>query len=246
MSKLLGIFFYSSVLISMASHQLRTPLGNIRWELEGLLRDGVIKDNKVLEKSLRVIYNHDLRLIDLVNNLLNISRIENQRVMDKPEKLNIVSLINEILIESEDQILENKLEIHFHEEEKIMIKYDKKLIREVLSNLITNAVKFNKHGVIVVIKADKKDHKFIFQIANTGRIISQLDQDHIFEKFYRGVAAEDSTFGTGLGLHITKSYIEKWNGKVSFESPVNFSERSMNGQKYKGTIFSVELPVSAK
>jgi PAS domain S-box-containing protein len=245
-AKLIEVDKSKSEFISMASHQLRTPLGNIRWELEGLLKNNLIKDNKNVEKSLKVIYKNDLRLIDLVNNLLNISRIEGQRVMDKPERLNIITVIKDILVESEDQIIDKKLVVHFHEAEEIMITYDKKLIREVLSNLITNAVKFNKSGGIIVIKAEKIDHKFKFQVANTGNFITKLDQEHIFEKFYRGLSTQDNTSGTGLGLHITKSYIEKWNGSILFESPANFSERSMNGQKYKGTIFSVELPVSAK
>ncbi|MDH5533834.1 MAG: PAS domain S-box protein [Candidatus Pacebacteria bacterium] len=245
-ARLIEIDQAKSEFISMASHQLRTPLGNIRWELEGILRDEAIKENKLLSKSLNVIYKHDLRLIDLVNNLLNISRIEGQRVMDKPERLNVIQIIKEVIEESEQSIIESNLEIHFHEAEKLMITYDKKLIREVLSNLITNAIKFNQKNGVVVIKADKNDHKFTFEIANTGPIITKYDQEHIFEKFYRGQETKEYTAGTGLGLHITKSYIEKWNGTISFKSPANFSERSMSGQKYKGTIFSVELPTTVK
>lgn len=246
MSRLIEIDQKKNEFIGMASHQLRTPIGNMRWELEGLMKSKDYKEDEKLISSLKTIYSANLRLIDLVSNLLNISRIEGGKVLDKPVKMDLISMISDIVSGLESKIEDKNLQIRINAPERLSINYDPKLIREVVGNLITNALKFNKKNGLVVIEVVRSGDKFTLRVANTGKTILKSDQEHIFEKFFRGTNILDEVIGTGLGLHICKEYIKKWGGVITFKSPAHFSERSMNSDKYKGTIFRVELPVSVK
>lgn len=246
LAKLVEIDKKKNEFIGMASHQLRTPLGNMRWSIEGLMAAKEYQDDAKLIKSLKDVYSANLRLIDLVSNLLNVSKIESERVMDRPVEMDLTMMIREIIMELNNQIEDKNLQVKLNMPSKMVIKYDPKLLREVIGNLITNAVKFNKQSGMVVIILSRNGAKFRLDVANTGKTIPQADQSKIFQKFFRGSNILDEITGTGLGLHIANEYIKKWGGKISFESPAHFSERSMNSYKYKGTTFSVELPVSAK
>lgn len=181
-----------------------------------------------------------------MGNLLNISRIESHRVKDKPEKVDLVRVIREVVVECNDKIEEQEVKIKLNSPSHFTITYDKELIREVVSNLIANAIKFNKQNGVVVIHLEKHNTKWLLQVANTGLVIPKKDQAHIFERFYRASDVKDKFSGTGLGLHIVQEYAKKWHGNVSFKSPAHFSERSMKGDKLRGTIFTLQLPVSAK
>jgi len=244
MSKLIEIDNKKNEFISMASHQLRTPLGNIRWALESILNSAEYQNNEKLMSKINKIYKTNLRLIKLVGNLLNISRIESNKVLDNPVKLDLIKLISEIISEQQEEIDRNNLTVTLNTPNSLTVYYDKKLIREVISNLVSNAIKFNKQDGIVLIEVIRSGQDLCFSIANTGLTILKSDHDNIFEKFYRGTNTTENITGTGLGLYITKEYIIKWNGTITFESPVKFGEKTIKGTKYSGTVFAVSLPVT--
>lgn len=244
MLKLMEINQKKNEFISMASHQLRTPLGNMRWGLELILNSDEYDKNKKLITRIKKIHATNVRLVNLVGNLLNISRIESDRVLDKPVKLDLIQLLREIIIEDHEKIEKSNLKILLNTPNSLTIYYDEKLLREVLANLVSNAIKFNKQDGVVLIEVKRDGQGFSFAIANTGMKILKSDHEGIFQKFYRGTNTSEQISGSGLGLHISREYILKWNGNISFESPVNFGERSINGSKYSGTVFTVNLPVS--
>jgi two-component system phosphate regulon sensor histidine kinase PhoR len=229
----------------MDSHQFRSTLSSMRWELEALLAQQADGQEET-HLALKNVYKNNLRLIDLVNKLLNISRIENKKSMDKPTKIDVVAMVNSILKDSAEKIEEAELEVRVTAPSQLTVQYDENILREVLSNLIVNAIKFNKKRGIIIIELEKDSSKWTFHIANTGKPISKTDGDHLFEKFFRGSNASDETPGTGLGLYITYQYVSKWNGVVTFISPAHFGEKSIRGTKNSGTIFKVELPVSSQ
>jgi PAS domain S-box-containing protein len=244
MSKLIELDEKKNEFISMASHQLRTPLGNTRWGLEAILNSGEYQSDEKLMSKLRNIYITNIRLIKLVGNLLNISRIESNRVLDNPVKLDLIKLIHDIITEQQEKIERNNLTVTLNMPNSLTVYYDKKLIREVISNIVSNAIKFNKKDGVVLIEVIRNDQTISFSIANTGQTILKSDQSDIFERFHRGSNIAERIPGSGLGLYITREYIRKWDGTITFESPTEFGERTINGTKYSGTVFTVNLPVS--
>ncbi len=221
-----------SEFISIASHQLRTPLGSIRWILEMLLsKESMSAQDKA---DLHEAYLSNLRVIRLVGDLLNVARIEQGRVVNEPELTDLTAVIESAVKEMEPEAMERSITLSFVKGKiaipKIMI--DPRRFREVIQNLLTNAVKYTlkKGKVTVTISAPKQ--KIEISVADTGIGIPDKDKGKLFAKFARAEnAISVDTGGTGLGLYIVKSFVESWGGKISFKS-----------QLKKGTVFTISLP----
>ena len=176
-------------------------------------------------------------MVELVNALLNVSRIELGTFAVQPEPTDVVELARDVINELKSKILEKK----FHIEEtyaenlpKMMI--DPKLTRIVFQNLLTNAVKYTpeegKISISIAMSADET--MFTISVSDTGYGIPKGDQSRIFTKLFRASnIREKETDGTGLGLYIIKSIVEHSGGTVTFES-----------EEGKGTTFTLTLPVS--
>lgn len=221
--------------VSLASHQLRTPLSAINWFSEMLLNGDAGKLNKEQKRYLAEVYRGNKRMVSLVNALLNVSRIEMGTLAVEPEPTSLTELSDSVLRELEQQILKKKLEVTKNYQKGLpLIKLNPKLIRIVFQNLLSNAVKYTpRQGKIKVVLKKVKD-KIKIIIRDTGWGIPKREQNKIFTKLFRADNVKEKiSDGTGLGLYIVKAIVKESKGKVWFKSAKN-----------KGTTFFVELPLA--
>ncbi len=235
-----------SEFVSLASHQLRTPLSTIGWYTEMLMAGDAGSVNDEQKGYLEEIYHGNRRMVELVNALLNVSRIELGTFMLTPEPVNFVELTKSVIAEVHPQVIRNGLNIKENYEENLpLIPADSKLTRIILQNLVTNAVKYTpSEGTITVslssvlgqqINHGNANEKYLLiTVSDTGYGIPNKEKDKIFTKLYRAEnVREKETDGSGLGLYLVKSVLAACGGEVWFDSEEN-----------KGTTFYVIIPLS--
>lgn len=220
--------------VSLASHQLRTPLSTVNWYSEMLLTGDVGEVTSEQKKYLEEIYNGNQRMIDLVNTLLDVSRIELGTFVVESKPTDIVMLAHSVIDEQKVQVAEKNIRLFSSFEHVVpLVQADPKLLRMVLQNLLSNAVKYTPDGGKIELSLSLDiDKNVALKISDTGYGIPKNQQDKIFTKLFRAdnVIGKD-TEGTGLGLYIAKSIVEQSGGKLWFESIEN-----------KGTTFYATLP----
>jgi PAS domain S-box-containing protein len=219
--------------ISLASHQLRTPLSAIKT-YSHMLIDGYMGDiTTAQKKSLRTIVSAANRMNELISTLLNITRIESGNVTVVPKVVNVERLTDEVVKEhtlaaSDKEIA---IELHLNTKNVPTVYTDALLFKEVLSNLVSNAIKYtpDKGKVDITIKSRRYD--VLFMVSDTGMGIPKYSQEQIFTKFFRAHnVVKQETSGTGLGLYLVKGLVDALGGKIWFES-----------HEGKGTTFYVTL-----
>ena len=221
--------------ISMASHQLRTPLTSIKGYISMLLEGdyGEIKEEQ--KKILRNVFFSNERLIRIVNDLLNVSRIELGKMNAQKEKADIVSIVKNCVEEMKQEADKKGLEILFKKQdkgEKIFALVDILKIRQAIINIIDNAIHYTEKGKVEV-GVKKGNSSVIIYIKDTGQGFSAEDKEKIFEEFGRGKAGLNLFVGgSGLGLYIVKKYMDLHKGKVWAESK----------GKGKGSTFYLKIP----
>ncbi len=224
-----------SQFVSVAAHQLRTPLSIIKWSLS------LLKEEKGLNKEEKDLilkaYQTNERMINLVNDLLNVARIEEGRFVYEPKIVEFSEIVESVYNSLKDYARQKKIEFKLEiSEGKKIVKVDVEKISLAVKNLIENAIKYTpeKGKVEIFIKERKKKHELVFSVKDTGVGIPKDQQSRIFDKFFRGAnVVRMQTEGTGLGLFITKNIIEAHGGKIWFKS-----------QENKGTIFYFTLPLA--
>ena len=223
-----------SEFISIASHQLNTPLGIIKWSIDSLKSD---KKYAALPAETREtiddIERNNTRMIDLVLSLLSVSRIEQKKSDEEAVRINIKetieSILSEIYPEAEKAEVEIETEYSFDPPD---IYIDKNKFHEVLENLFTNAIKYNRPGGKVRILVEPHPEGTQISVTDTGIGIPDADKENIFGKFFRANnAALSDTKGTGLGLYVVKSYLDRWNWWIWFDS-----------EEGRGTTFNILVP----
>lgn len=221
--------------VSLASHQLRTPLSAINWYAEMLLAGDAGKLNKEQGQYIQEIYAGNQRMVDLVNALLNVSRIDLGTFAIEPELTDFCAIAESVLAELKPQIQEKRMKVSSECDPKLpKIMADPKLIRIVIQNLLTNALKYSPAGKQVKISLLKKDKNINIIVKDAGYGIPENAKAKIFEKLYRADnVREKDVEGTGLGLYIVKAIVEGSKGKIWFDSVEN-----------KGSTFYVTLPLS--
>ena len=207
--------------ISIASHQLRTPVSALNWVTEALQfsdqnftpkQQGYLKDLSMMVK----------RLIELVEDLLDFSRIQlkNPVVMEK-HKIEIPGFIEEFIKEMDIYAAAKQHKIILKNEitEPLIIEANKRLFYNVLQNILSNAIDYSPENTAATINLEKIDNFIKISISNKGPIIPKDEKPHIFERFYRGESAKKMKItGTGLGLYVAKATVEELGGKIDFES----------------------------
>jgi len=224
-----------SEFISIASHQLRTPLTAIKGYVS-LIDDRVYGEFPgKMKKPLRNIYSSVERLIKLVGDLLSISRIEAGKIKVEPEEFILEDLISGVIDELRNLSKEKKLYLKLEVSKKPVVKVflDKAKIRQVILNIIDNAIKYTQMGGIIV--NYKQENGFCrINIEDTGAGMTRSEIVDLFKTFSRGAAGKRTwTEGAGLGLYIAKNFTEMHNGRIWVESV---------GKK-KGSTFYIVLPI---
>lgn len=223
-----------SSFISIASHQLRSPLSGEKWLLEMLLNEKQGNLTPTQRDCLEKAYESNASMLKLVEDLLNVSRIEEGRIKPNLAKADYVKLIEET-IKLYDIVAKSKnVQFIFEKKDNIpMLMVDKENIKLVIDNLISNAINYSKPKNKVIIRVEKIKKGIKTSIIDFGSGIPKSEQGKIFSKFYRGSNVKMMQIkGSGLGLFIAKNIVEKHGGKLEFKSREN-----------KGTTFYFTLPI---
>ena len=223
--------------VSLASHQLRTPLSAIAWHTELLKKK--IKDRLNPEelKYLDEIYQSNRHMINLVNALLNVSRIELGKLGINPQLIDLTTIVKSLLEELTPQIQEKHLTVKENYQQPLpKINVDEGLMRIILQNLLSNAIKYSYHNAIVEVKIQpdqkEKGESIIISVSDEGIGIPAEQKQQIFNKLFRADnAVNEAPDGNGLGLYITKAIVEESGGSIWFES-----------EEKRGTTFYVRFP----
>jgi len=214
--------------VSSVSHELRTPLASILGFSSTILRDQKMTE-EVKEEFINIIYQESQRLSKLIEDILNISRIESGRVTYRMRKVDCKPIISEILEVHKIQAEQKNIEVfHKFSEEHYEIFADPDAFKQVLSNLFGNAIKFTPNGGQIRVRLIKSGTEIIFEISDTGIGIPDKEMDKVFDKFYRVYRPGLEIKGTGLGLSIVKEILDAHKAKIEIDSEEN-----------KGTTFRV-------
>ena len=217
--------FFSNV-----SHELKTPMTSIRGYSE-LLETGVINDKDASKKALDKIHDEVNNMSTLINDILMISRLENKDVDVIKHPVHIEPLVNEIIDTMQVEIDKRNLTV-YKDINDIIYLSNHQHMHQLLSNLITNAIKYNKKDGSITIKAYEVEHNIVIEVSDTGRGISKIDQGRVFERFFRCDEGRDKeTGGTGLGLAIVKHIVHYYQGNIVLTSKLD-----------EGTTFKIILP----
>ncbi|GAK31078.1 sensor histidine protein kinase [Weissella oryzae SG25] len=217
--------------VANASHELRTPLTAISGFVETLLA-GAANDSEVRQEFLMIIQDETKRLLALTEDILTLAKNNLQQY--QYETINLAEISQEILRSQTKQITEANLQIENHINQYVNIKYALEPIYQILNNLITNAIKYNRINGKIDIFARVSNMTLTIQVKDTGLGISSEEQERIFERFYRvDKSRQKKIAGTGLGLSIVQNIVDQADGTVAVDSQVGV-----------GTTMTVVLPLN--
>jgi len=223
---------HKSQFLANMSHELRTPLNSIIGYTK-LMLDGLEGDiNEEQQKDLHTVYTNSKHLLELINGLLDLSRIEAGKTVLSYETFTVSDLLAEVIPSVEQLARDKGLTLNYSVAPDIVNLYaDKAKTRQVLINILGNAVKFTNEGSIKL-NVDETDNNFIFSVTDTGIGMKEEDLEAIFDSFKQVGPAQIAGYeGTGLGLAISKQFIEMQGGRIWAESEVG-----------KGTTVTFTLP----
>ncbi|MCX6780536.1 MAG: ATP-binding protein [Candidatus Magasanikbacteria bacterium] len=227
-----------SEFVSLASHQLRTPLTGIKWLSEIVMSDPANVFTKSGREAMDGIVMSNERMISLVNDLLDVSHLEtgvNYNLVLKPT--DVIPLIQGAITDVKHLASKNNVTVvsDAHAPRELILNIDGGKIQQVLENLIGNAIKYSKPNTNVVVKVIQESDRAVFSVADRGIGIPSEQQTLVFTRFFRANnASKVDISGTGLGLYIVKGIIETHHGKVWFES-----------KEGEGSTFYFSLPMGA-
>ncbi len=224
--------------VSLAAHQLRTPLSAIKWTLRMLLDGDLGEITKEQKDFIEKTYQSNERMISLINDLLNVTRIEEGRYLYRPQLAQIEEVVQFVITSYQDEVKKKKLKLEFKKPTKKLpeVKIDIEKMRLAIQNFLDNAIRYTPSGGKVTVSIRDTKKSIEFQIQDTGIGIPKDQQERVFTKFFRAAnAIRSETEGSGLGLYITKNIIEAHGGKTWFES-----------EEGKGATFYFTIPIKEK
>lgn len=215
--------------VSMASHEFRTPLSTILSSAFLVKHYDTDKDQPVRNKHIQRIINNVSLLTDTLNDFLSVGKIEEGKIQVREIEFDVEEHFNTIIQEMQGIMKENQVIDYRHSGEQNLV-LDPSLTKHIVMNLLGNAIKFSPAGSQITIETVKTPDTFKLVVKDNGIGMSEEDQQHLFERFYRGGNVSNIQ-GTGLGLHIVQRYTEMMKGSIQCESELN-----------KGTTFTIIFP----
>ena len=226
--------FQQSDLISEFVHELRTPLASLSTATYLLLQPEFSPQQR--EQTTKNIYNETVRLSKMVSTFLDLARLESGRVQFHFQKFNVGELLQEcleaLMPEADEEQVQIKVEVH---PDLPLLEADRDRIKQVVINLLNNAIKYNHPNGSVTMKAEGDEERIILSVEDTGVGIPDTAIPRLFEKFYRVRESESKVSGTGLGLSICRQIVQGHRGTIKVKS-----------QPGVGTVFIVRLPCGIK
>ena len=215
--------------VSMASHEFRTPLSTILSSISLLSKYITTEEQHKRDKHIDRIKSSVKTLTDILNEFLSLGKIEEGKVDVKSEEFDLPTFINELINEM-SVLLKTGQTFKYNHEGAINTYTDSSLLKHVMINLISNAIKFSPESSILLIETDVSEDTTTIKITDKGIGIPAADQVHLFERFFRATNVTNIQ-GTGLGLHIVGRYVEILKGTIQY-----------NSEYEKGSTFEIQLP----
>lgn len=222
-----------SEFVSVAAHQMRTPLSGIKWSLDMLATEQAGPVNGKQKRMLLKSYESNERLILLVNNLLNTDRIESGKAELKLQRVSIKNIVENIIYYIKPQLDSKGIILNESSEDDLpQVEVDTEKFRDAIQNVIENAIKYIGKGGKIDVSIYSDKGMVIVKVADNGIGIPEESKDKIFTKFHRGEnAVRMRTEGSGLGLFVSKEVVKRHNGSIWFES-----------KEGEGTTFYISVP----
>lgn len=221
--------------ISIASHEFRTPLSTILSSLSLMEKYNELNDVEKRNKHNDRIKKSIKNLTEILNDILSVNKIEEGKVIINPESFNLNNFVNDLILDLHGLLKPGqKLNLIASDIDEITVYQDPKLLRHILINLLTNAIKFSNENNPIDISINTDDTEVHFSVQDYGLGIPKVDHKKLFTRFFRSSNVENIQ-GTGLGLSIVLQYVNYLKGTIKFSSEVG-----------KGSIFNVNLPRNLK
>lgn len=217
--------------VSMASHEFRTPLSTVLSSASLLAKYTVTEDQPKRNKHINRIKESVKHLNDILEDFLSLGKLDEGKVLAHFGEFNLQELIHDTTEEMKG-LLKTEQEFIYEHAGNTTIQSDKKLLKNILINLITNAIKFSEEGSAITVNSTMHADTAEISVADKGIGIAPADQEHLFSSFFRGKNAINIQ-GTGLGLHIVKRYLDLLGGHVHLQSNLN-----------EGTKITIIIPVN--
>jgi len=217
--------------VSMASHEFRTPLSTVLSSASLLSKYTGPDDQGKRDKHIQRIKNSVNHLNDILEDFLSLGKLNEDKVEKNTDEVNLKEILSDT-IEEMKGILKKDQRFELSCNGDCIAYTDKKLFKNILINLIGNAIKFSEEDKLISIKGTNAGHTAIISVTDRGIGISEEDQKHLFSSFFRGANANNIQ-GTGMGLHIVKRYVELLRGQIQIQSQLN-----------KGTTVTFAIPIN--
>jgi len=222
--------------VFVAAHELRTPVTAMEWGLTTILEDEKVRNAlpRDYQELLVNLREKNKKLLELVSDLLNVARFRNDTLTFELEDISFKEVMGEVRENIGKIPSEQGISIIWPDFEEILppVRAHSIYLKEILMNLIVNAIRYNKHGGWIKIETEVVNKDFIIRVRDNGIGMTSKEMEHLFEEFYRVKNEETKNIeGTGLGLFITKQLLDRIGGKISVES-----------KKGDGSTFTVLLP----
>lgn len=225
--------YMKSEFISLASHQLRTPLSTISWYVELLETDGKEKLTETQQSYVAEMRTASQRMMRLIDALLHVSKLEGGGIAPTPQNVDIASIVRDTAEDERSFAKERKISMELSVPDHVSMVTDPTFVQIILHNILSNAVKYSHEGGSIIVSLAQNDVRLSITVQDTGLGIPEKEQRYLFTRLFRASnATKVDTTGSGLGLYISRLLAEQLKGRIFFLSTEG-----------RGTSFTLELPV---